>query len=272
MAASISVTGGASAAFGFLARSWRGAAAALALAGLLNWANVSAFLSRDFGRAWLLLAAYLVAAVMATGGLFRVARNLSPGFGGLQWGAIEWRLLGVAVLRILLFTLLIALFATVLTAAYAGMAAAETAGGFAAAARPGWRPSLDSLGWTVVGGVGLAGLAGLCWVGLRLYLAAAATVALGRVQLLSVWPLTKGHVGRILGSLILVLAPGVAALLAAGAGRGLLGAGDEGVWRMFATLLALAAGMGETFLILPLSVGLMIYLYDRLGPDVVGAP
>jgi hypothetical protein len=272
MAASISVTGGASAAFGFLGRSWRRAAAALALAGLLHWANVSAFLSRDFGRAWLLLAAYLVAVVMATGGLFRIARNLSPGVGGLQWGAIEWRLLGVVLLRILLFTLLIALFATVLTAAYAGIAAAETSGGFAAAARPGWRPGLDSLGWTMVGGVGLAGLAALCWIALRLYLAAAATVAMSRVRLLSAWPLTKGHVGRILGSLILVLAPGVAVLVAVVIGRGLLGAGDESGLRMFATLLALAAGIGETFLILPLSVGLMIYLYDRLGPDVVGAP
>jgi hypothetical protein len=160
----------------------------------------------------------------------------------------------------------------VLTAVYAGMAAAESAGGFAAATRPGWRPSLDSLGWTVVAGVGLVGLAALSWIGLRLYLAAAATVAMGRVQLLSAWPLTKGHVGRILGSLTLVLAPGALVLLAAGIGRGLLMTGDEGGWRMFVVLLGLAAGAGATFLILPLSVGLMIYLYDRLGPDVVGAP
>jgi hypothetical protein len=278
MGGSISVTEGAGAAFDFLARSWSRAAGALALAGLLGAAAGLAFQDRNLARAWLLSAAYFVAVIMAQGALLRFAyagrrpadRTLPPGFGGFQWGAVEWRLLGVSLLRALLFGLLGALFLTVVAALYVGLAASEARAGFAAAAHAGWRPSLDSVGWTVVGAVGLAGAAGLSWVGSRLYLAFAATVAVGRVQLLSTWTLTRGRAWRILGAVILVWLPGLGLALAARIGQRLLTPGSGGEARMVVAASNLFVGLGHAFLTLPLSVGLMIYLYDRLGPENAG--
>ena len=278
MARAISVTEGAGTAFGFLFRSWPRAVGALTLVGLLGGGVTLAFRSHDFAHGWLLFAAYLLAAVMARGALFRIwhaerrpdDQALAPGFSGFQWGAIEWRLLGVVLLRGLLFGLFGALFLTVLAAIYVGMAAAETARDFAVAVHAGWRPSLDPLGWTVVSAVGLAGTVGLCWIGLRLYLAFAATVAVGRVQLLSAWGLTRGHVWRIFGSLVLVLSPWFGVVVLARVGRGVLTSGGAGDPRTIAAASSLIMSFGQAFLALPLSVGLMIYLYDRLGPEDVG--
>lgn len=280
MAAPISVTEGAGTAFGFLRRAWGRAAGALALAGLLNGAAAVSFFNRDFARAGGLLAAYLLAAVMAQGALFRFARepdrpdlrNPSIGPGGFQWGAIEGRLLAVILLRALLFGLLGALFLTVLAAIYVGMAAAEAGPGFAVASQARWRPTLDALGWTVVSGVGLAGLAGLGWVALRLYLAFPATVARDQVQLLSTWVLTRTRVLRILAATILIALPSLGVTLVARTGRGLLMSVGWGDQRLVAGICSLITGVGHTFLILPLSVGLMTYLYDRLGPEDAGAP
>jgi len=278
MAAPISVMEAAGAAFGFLKRSWSRTAGALALAGLLGGAAAFTFLDRDFTRAFGLLAAYLLAAVMALGALFRLAPGERPsgdltssvGLGGFQWGAIEGRLLAVVLLRAALFGLLWALFLTVLAAIYVGMAAAEAAPGFAVAAEARWRPALDPLGWTVVAGVGLAGAAGLGWIALRLCLAFPATVAAGRVQLLSTWVLTRGGVLAILAATILVVLPDLGVTLAVQIARSLLISNALADHRLIAGIFGLIAGLGHSFLILPPSVGLMTYLYDRLGPEDAG--
>ncbi len=278
MAAPVSVTEGAGAAFSFLKRSWRRAAGALTLAGLLNGAAAFSFLNRDFARACGLFVACLLASIMAQGALFRFAgganrpgdQGSSIGPGGFQWGAVEGRLLAVVLLRGLLFGLLGALFLTVVAAIYVGMAAAEAAPGFAVAAQSGWRPTLGLLGWAVVAGAGLAGLAGLGWIALRLYLAFPATVALGRVQLLSTWVLTRGRVLPILGALILIALPSLGVILAARFGRGLLASGAWGDRRLIAGICSLITGLGHNFLIAPLSVGLMTHLYNRLGPEDAG--
>ena len=279
MARSISVTEGAGAAFGFLGRSWLRVAAALALAGLLGAAAAIALAHREFARVWLLGVAYLLAVAMAQGGLFRIAyaerhpsdQRHSLGFGGLQWGGVEWRLLGVALLRGGLFSLLGALVLTVLAAVYVGLAAAEAGPGLPVADPSRWRHTLDPLGWTVMTGLGLAGAAGLGWLGLRLYLAYPATVAYGRIQLLSTWPLTKGHVWRVLGCVVLALmAPAAGLGVAARIERGMLGSGPWSDDRMAAGVLSLVSCLGQSFLLLPLGVGLMSYLYDRLGPEDAG--
>jgi len=278
MAAPVSVEQGAGTAFSFLRRSWRPVAGALTLAGLLNGAAVFSVLNRDFARGGGLWAACLLASVMAQGALFRFARGgsrrhgrgSSIGLAGFQWGSIEWRLLAVILLRGTLFGLLGALFLTVLAAIYIGMAAAEAAPGFAVAARSGWRPALNPLGWTVVSGVGLGGLAGLTWIALRLYLAFPATVAAGRVQLLSTWVFPRGRVLTILAAMILIALPSFGVTLAVWLGRDLLASSAWGDRRLIAGICSLITGLGHTFLILPLSVGLMTYLYDRLGPEDAG--
>lgn len=279
MAGSISVTEAAGAAFGFLGRSWLRAGGALALTGLLGGAAAIALVNREFARTWLLVLAYLLAAAMAQGGLFRIAyterhpADLSHaiGFGGLQWGAVEWRLLGVTLLRTMLFSLLGALVLTLLLAVYIGLAAAEAGPGLPVADPAHWRHTLSWLSWTVMAGLGLAGAAGLCWIGLRLYLAYPATVARGRVQLLSTWPLTRGHVWSILGGVILVtLLPAAALATVARVGRGLLALSDWGDSRMAFGAVGLAACLSQALLLPPLGVGLMSYLYDRLGPEDAG--
>ena len=263
MRGEISVVGGAVAAFSCLVRFWNRAAAALGLVALLDAGFILAVVNRHFSRAGALAAAGVIAATMARGALFHVAldRGGSRGPGlGFQWSGVEWRLLGVVLLRAFLFGLLIALLLTLLGALYVGLAAAEPGAGGVASPEH-WRRTLDPVGWTVVSAAALAGLAGLVWMGLRLCLAFPATVASNRVQLLSTWPLTRGRAWRLLGAAVLVSAPSAALACGIVAARSYLGASG----------IAATAGFGHGFLTLPLSVGLMSYAHDRLCPDTAGA-
>jgi hypothetical protein len=278
MAGPISVTEAVGAAFGFLRRSWLRAIWAQLLICLLGATAALAFLGRDFGRAGSLYLAYGLAATMAEGALFRIAfaerrpddAGYSLGPGGLQWGGVEWRLLAVAVLRWLLFALLWSLLLTLLIAVYIGVASAETGPGFALASPARWRRTLDPAGWLVMSVVALAGLAGLGWIRLRLYLAFPATVAEARVQLLETWRLTKGQVWRMLASLTLVLLPVLGVILALRLGIGLLTLINWKDLGLRHEVLSLIAGVSHAFVILPLSVGLMSYFYGQLGLEAPG--
>jgi hypothetical protein len=260
----VSVVEGAATAFGDLVRFWSRAAGALGLVALLDTTLVLAVAHRNFGRAAALAAAGMVAAAMARGALFHVALGRRPpselGVAGFRWGGAEWRLLAVALLRAFLFGLLIALLLTLLGALYVGLAAAQPGAGGVASPEH-WRRTLDPVGRIVVSAVALAGTCGLVWVGLRLFLAFPATVALNRVQLLSTWALTHGQVWRVLGAAVLVSAPLAALAFALLSARGYLGLNGR----------AAAWGLGHGFLALPLSAGLMSYVYDRLCPDAAGA-
>ena len=276
MADAISVTEGTAAAFDFLKRAWLRTAGALALTSLMMTASVAAVLVRDLPAAGGLILAYVVAAVMAQGALFRIvlserrasAQSASAGWSGLQWGQMEWRLLAVTLLRAALFTLLVALLLTVMAALYIGLSAARS--GHAVGDVANFRGPMDPLISMVLSSTAIAGAIGLSWVGIRVFLAFAATAILGRVQLLSTWPLTRGHAWSILGSLILVSAPMILAASAIRAGRVLLSVRFE-EHPANAAVLGLIMGVSHAFLVLPLSVGLMAYLYDRLGPAPAGA-
>ncbi len=75
----------------------------------------------------------------------------------------------------------------------------------------------------------------------------------------------------MLGAVLLILSPLLALAVLARIARGLLilGAGDDR--GLVVGVVSLIAGVGHAILILPLSVGLMSYLYDRLGRDDAGA-
>jgi hypothetical protein len=271
MSGSISVIEGARAAFAALGSAWRRAAGALALAGLLSTAAILALVDRQFGRTAALLAAYLLAAAMARGALFRLARRPhgetpTPGFAGFQWDALEWRLLAVALLRAALFGLLGALAITLFVALYIGIAAAEAGRAHAITAPEHWRRTLDPVGWSVVGAATLACAAGIGWIAMRLYLGFAATARQNQVRLLSTWPLTRGQVLRLLGGVVLITAPMAALVLAMRIGRDLIPADDLGGWRLGVGIVC----FGQAFLALPLSVGLMTYFHSRLAPDDAG--
>lgn len=275
VAGPVSIIEGIAQAVGLLGRLWRHASGALALTGFLGAAIAFAVVNHDLGRLGWLCLAYLAAGLMAQGALLRTVygaadRSLEPGLAGFQWGAVEWRLLGVVALRAMLFGLLGALLVTLFMAVYIGIASAEAGPGFAAATPERWRRTLDPIGWTVVSTIVLAGGAGLAWVGLRLFVAPAATVARSRVQLLSTWAMTRGHVLPTLAMAAVILAPAAAVVVLWAVARVLThdGLGDP---RAVTGAVGAALSFSHAFLSLPLSVGLMSYLYGRLHAPDVGA-
>ncbi len=248
------------AAWRFLATAWRRAWAAMLITGALLgalWA-LGAWSPQSPWRpeAVLLVGA---AAAMAEGALYRLALGKGrPGPAGLQWGRAEWRLGAVWGLTVaFLFILGMLAFVMVLATAFG---VATSGRGFVMALPATWAGSVDGVGRAVVGAVGALCLAGLIWAGTRVSLGAPASIDQGRVQLLATWAASRRLVAPIL------------------LGRFLLGVGPIGfAWAVLwlaprggqlsdATLLwtaSLAAGIAIAGLWLPLSVGLMAYLYRR---------
>jgi hypothetical protein len=238
----------------FLPGAWRRAPGALLAAGVL--------LGLAFDPAapghWLLVLAAAAALLVAQGSLYRLALDRRLGPLGLQWGAPETRLLAVALLKLALLGVLGALaFVVVLCVGY-GVASAGP--GFIASDPTTWAEGVDARGQGLVTGVTLLCLAGLGWVILRVSLAAAATVARDRVEVLTAFGLTKGRVAAILAGLAAIGAPAALLLLALGALRTAAVAA--------APQLAASLALGFVFvgLFLPLNVGLMTYLYGQPGP------
>ena len=240
----------------FVSAAWRVAWAILALvSGALAAAIVVPPGARRWG--WLVLA--LVLAVSARGALYRRAMNRGrPGPGGLQWGPIEWRLLVVSLLSFaLLGILLLLVLVVVLCMAYA---AASAGHGFDPNQVTSWAGAVDNRGRWVVSVIALAGATGLIWVAIRIALADAATVALGKVRLLAAWPLTRDLATAILlaaglvgiGPALILLAVSRIAVLASPRGEGPLS------WA-----LAMVAAVSTCGLWLPLNVGLMSYFHRR---------
>ncbi|MGI9169574.1 MAG: hypothetical protein ACR2FH_05260, partial [Caulobacteraceae bacterium] len=202
------IVGGVTAATRFVAPAWRGAWAALVSTAVA----LGGFLATAGSGKGTWLAAALMAATVARGALYRLAQGL-PGVGpaGLQWRGAEGRLLAVWLLTAV-FLLILGLLALVALIASA-YAVASAGAGFVAAQPATWGPAVDGRGRLVIGAVGFTGVAALAWAALRLSLAAAASVARGRVQVLSTWPLTRRYAGRVGLALAAVTAP-TAALLA----------------------------------------------------------
>jgi hypothetical protein len=262
MPAGSSIVGGVGPAVRFVACAWRKAWAALILAGV----SIGAFRAAAgwgagpiWTAAWLGLA--LGAITVARGALYRSALDRPrAGPGGLQWGRVETRLLAVWLLgAVFLFILALLAFVAWLCCAYA-VASAGT--GFVAADPATWAAAVDGRGRWVVGAAAGAGAAGLLWAEIRLCLAAAATVARERVQVLSAWPMTRRRVWLILVPIVLIsLAP--AALLAA---LIFLGPRLAGGSFLIEHAVNLAQGAVVAGLWLPMHVGLMAYLYRRGDP------
>ena len=237
--------GAMAAAISFVPAAWRGAWAALGLAtvALALW-----LMATSGGRmllpapVWLVLA--LAAMLVARGALWRlVLARPGRGPGGLQLAGVEGRLASVWVLSgVFLGMLLLLLFVAVLCVAYA---AASAGRGFDASRVLTWAPALDGPGRMVLGAAAAAGAAGVAFAGARISLAEAASVARGRVQVLSTWGLSRGAAWPILAGAGCIAAPSVASFL-------LLPAGPT--WRVAQALVV--AG-----LCLPMSVGLMAYVF-----------
>ena len=254
------IVGGVGPAVRLLALAWREAWAALIAAAATIGAVLTAR-SLDAAPAWRAawLGVALLAALIAQGALYRLAlARPGVGPGGLQWRRTETRLLAVWLLTaIFLFILGLLLFTALIASAYA---VASAGAGFVAAEPATWAMAVDGRGRLVLGAVGVVGAAALAWAALRLCLASAASVARGRVQVLSAWPLTSRCAWRLGLTLALVGAP-PAALLAT---LFFVGNAAAAAPPIAAGAVGLAQGLVVAGLWLPMNVGLMAYLYRRL--------
>jgi hypothetical protein len=240
------IAGALGAAVRLTAQAWRRAWAALALAAIVlaAWMLAAGGVSMGLpAPVW--LAAAAGATLVARAALWRLAA------GPTTSGPVELRLAAVWGLSgLFLGVLALLLFVALLCFAYA---AASAGRGFDAANVATWAPAVSQRGGLIVTAAAILGGAGWVWAAARISLAEAASVARGRVQVLSTWALTRGRVATILaGNAVLAAPPAVAFILLPAHGGGL----GPIVGRALQSLLL--AGLW-----LPMNVGLMAYVFDN---------
>ena len=214
----------------------------------LTWALA---MSPDRGRAWTALAVTFT--LVGSAELYRIA---TPGI-AITLAAVVGRLAIVWLLTLAFFAVLASLlFVVFLSSAYA-VASAGT--GFDATNVRTWAQAVDDRGRVVLAVIAAIGLSLLSWAMTRVALAPAATVASGRVQVLSAWPLTRRIGWSLLGARLTISAPAAGvAVLATRAPRVSGAAMAPGAW-----MLGALAGLIIGGLWLPLNTGLMAYIYRR---------
>jgi hypothetical protein len=233
---------------------WRGAWGALLLTAAATAAALAAIVgAHRIGPAHLWLLAAFRLSLVARGALWRLALQLGrPGPGGLQVGAVEGRLAAVSALTcVFLAILILLLFVGLLCLAYAASSAGR---GFDPANVTTWGKAVDARGRLVVSVGTMAGSGAIVLAAIRISLAEAASVAGGRVQVMSTWGLTRGRLVAIAGGNLLFAIPLAATFLAMQAGI----ATNAGAMVWSVTCGVVLAGVS-----LPMHVGLMAYVYGR---------
>ena len=229
--------------------------AGLALGALL-WAHSA-------GSPWggAILAVCVLTGLAAQGALYRTALGSQGcGPGGLQWSGLEWRLAAANGLTIVFLVILGSLALVVVLSASYGMAASGA--GFVDRDPRTWAGAIDPRGKIVLGCVWIVCAAALAWAWARVCLACIVTAASGRLQVLRTWPLTRQWGWRIVVTTLAQSAPVLVLCLVV-----------KYVTRSASRLGELTGdftvGLICAGLWLPLSVGLMRYLYRQLSPSEV---
>jgi hypothetical protein len=235
------------AALRFAPAAWRRAWWAL-IPACLAWAMA---MSPDRAAAWTGLAVTL--ALIASAELYRMA---TPG-SATALGPSVARLALVWLLTLAFFAVLASLlFVVFLSSAYA---VASAGVGFDASDVRTWAPAVDDRGRMVLAVVAVIGLGGVSWAMTRVALAPAATVASGRVRVLSAWPLTRRMGWGLLCARVVIGFPPLAlAALALREPRVAGAAMTPGAW-----MLGALAGLTIGGLWLPLNTALMAHIYER---------
>ncbi len=263
---------------------WRSIWGVLALTSLA----ATVYLAGDFAGNQRLyiggLIAYLVVVFMNNGAVFRLAfadrhpadPGYQPGLSGLQWRAMEWRLVATSLL-LLLFYLIMASVAAVVVGGLA-FGIAMNRGTAAALTTPqGVAAALGPTGSGVVSLVALVVYCALIYVAMRLSLATAATADSGRISVLRTWALTKGQFWRIFLTIMLVELPA----LFVGALVGAIGAASQAgistpdhLAPGAALVCGLIMGVLTGGVLAPLMSGVLAYYYRGLkgAPDPSPAP
>jgi len=272
------VSVGASLAFswGLWVSRWRSIWGVLALTSLA----ATVYLAGDFANKVEVyvagLAAYLLVVLMTNGAVFRLAfasrhgddPAFAPGPVGIQWRAMEWRLLGASLLLLLFYAILIAV--AFVAVAGVAMGIAMNKGQIAALTTPqALIAALGPQGETAVAVLAAIAYAALIYVAIRLSLTLAATADGGRIAVLSTWKVTKGQVWRILVSMLLIQLPVlfvgvmVAAMARAGASGG-TGLATEAMAPAGALSAGLIMGVLSGGVAAPLGAGVLAYYYMSL--------
>jgi hypothetical protein len=265
------------AAFAFRKAHWRAVGGVLAFAAAGATVETAGDLSGDKGLAAVGQLAYLVAVCMGYAALMRLAfadenpgdKEFIPGQSGFQWGRPEWRLIGVALLLFFAFMIGASLvfFLTIVISIAAGLSGKigpdATPQQMAAALGPGGSAALVLL----VIGFCIAAV----YTAVRLSLAPAATIARGKIEVFSTWGLTKGQALRLIAATLLSSLPSILAGVFLAVFVGVLGrkTGAEGAMQVampLALIPGAVTGAVLAFVQLPVSVGLVAYLYRGLRP------
>ena len=211
----------------------------------------------------------LVTGFMLLGAVFRLTladrhagdERFKPRPLGLQWGAMETRMLGAGALVVMLVVFIGFLVLLAIQALAVGGVAAEgfnpaqlkTAEQLQAALTATFGPA-----WPLVA---LPLLAAIIYVSVRLSLIMPATADQGAIRIFRSWPLTRGAFWKILAASLLIQLPFLFALQAIDLSARAGGLGGPAVFAA-----ALIAGVLSGAVLSPLSAALAAYLYRHLSP------
>ena len=264
------------AAFEFRRLHWREAGGALAFAAIGAMVGVAGSLSGDKGLAGVGQMANAVGSCMAYVALMRRAfadehpgnPEFVSGQSGFQWGMPEWRFIGANL--VVALVLLLELCAGVLIAV---LALAGT--GAPAKISPNAKPeeiyaALGPVGVSILALIGIGFGAAFIYTYLRLSLAPAATLSKGKVEVFPTWKLTAGQGLRLFAATLISMWPTFAEMALRGTLFAVLGgttvAGAPHLAMPQALIVGAVAGGLLAFIQLPISVGLIAYLYRGLRP------
>lgn len=285
MMADSQISLGASLAYGWRLwrANWRAIWGVLALGSLAETVYLAGLQVSNFSLIVAGVLALLVTQPMLFGALFRIAfadrhpgeAEFGPGHAGLQWRAMEWRLLGATAL-LNLFFMLIGMLGLLLVAAVADGIIARRGGPVSPATPQAILAALGQDGLTAASAVAAIALAVLIFFYIRLRLAFPATADRGKIVALEGWSLSRGLVGRLIGAwLIIEVIPAMFIQTLIGA------AVSSGGHMSPAAVLAPPAAMAAALLmgivmggvISPIATGVLAYFYRTLPapPDTPGA-
>lgn len=260
---------------------WRAIWGVLALSSLAGTVAIAGQLSNNDLVYAAGLGASVTISLMANGAVFRLAfadrhpgdAGYTPGPSGLQWRAMEWRMLGASLLLfafeliviILLVTMVVAVAAAIMVNRGAALAPPTTPEAVIKALGP--------EGGSAVSILAIAAYAVFLFVMVRLSLTAAATADEGRIQVLSTWRRTKGQFWRIVASLVVVTLPLILASFLIGATSAGPAPGSTAAPALSpsaALLSGLILGILSGGVVQPLMNGVLAYYCRKLRTPTVG--
>ncbi len=278
----VSVRGAVAFSWSLWSAHWRSIWGVLALSSLAGTVATAGSLVDNQPLKFVGLGASVIISLMSNGAIFRLAfadRHVgdpafAPGPSGLQWRALEWRLLGATGLLIAFEMIIAVLLLIAVGAVAAGLMLSH--GGLA---RPPQTPeaivaALGPAGGAVVSLLAIVGYGAFLFVAIRLGLTTAATADEGRIQVLSTWRLTRGQFWRMVGSLFVIIAPLTLFSMVVGATNVSMQGGVATTVQLSpsaALVSGLLMGVLSGGVMQPLIAGVLAYFYRKLKAPGSGA-